>query len=236
MAKFVSVKRFSPLFAGILFAVNLAHLAAVDDLSDRVLHFPLWAMLDAYPGTEEASRVSDNAFAEPVSKIRETAPFLVQGMIYGFTFSYTPSDMLRNVAEAFSFEPVRELGDVDKQRISYTQPRIEGSRLYCWVDFERTANMIFQKKQWESVKSLRVSGRGSGRLEDGFAGILDASRDALKNAVREYGRSIAKNKLKEITGTAIITGTPKIGINSGKYAVTLDFFLQIDIIVPYTQF
>jgi hypothetical protein len=182
--------------------------------------------------------VSSNVFQEPVSKLKETAPFLVQGMVYGFAFSYTPSDSLRNVPEAFSFEPVRELGDDEKQRISYTQPQIdrENNRLQCWVDFERTPSMIFQKKQWESVKNLRVSGRGFGRLEDGFAGITDASRDALKNAVREYGKSVAKNKPKEITGTAIITNTPKIGIISGKYAVTLDFFLQIDIIVPYTQY
>jgi hypothetical protein len=96
--------------------------------------------------------------------------------------------------------------------------------------------MIFQKKQWDTVKHRRVSGRGFGRLEDGFAGITDASRDALKNAVHEYGRSIAKNKPKKITGTAIITNTPKIGIISGKYAVTLDFFLQIDIIIPYTKY
>jgi hypothetical protein len=227
MAKYVSLI--------ILFAAISMGLPAADDNADRLIHIPLWAMLDAYPGTEAASSVSDNVFAEPMSKLRETAPFLVQGMIYGFTFSYTPSDTLRNVPEAFSFEPVKELGD-DERRISYTQPRIEGSRLYCWVDFERTASMIFQKKQWEAVSNLRVSGRGSGRLEDGFLGITEASRDALKNAVREYGRSITKNKPKEITGTAIITGTPKIGIISGKYAVALDFFLQITILVPYTQY
>jgi hypothetical protein len=232
MAKFISLKR---LLAVMLIAVASAALAATEDNASRMIHFQLWAMLEATPGADDAAKKTGNVFDYPVSKLKETAPFLVQGMIYGFRFNYTPSDTLRNVPETFSFEPVRALGE-DEKRINYSTPRIENNRLYCWVDFEKTVGMIFQKKQWETVSTLKISGRGQGKLTDGFSGITEASRDALKNAVREYGRSIEKNKPKEITGTALITGTPRLEMQSGKYEIALDFFLQISIIVPYSQY
>lgn len=73
-------------------------------------------------------------------------------------------------------------------------------------------------------------------IADGFDGITNAANDALKNAVREHYRQILKNKPKEIDGHVIIRGTPQIGINAGRYVVELDFFLETDRIVKYTQF
>ena len=64
----------------------------------------------------------------------------------------------------------------------------------------------------------------------------DAVRNAIKDAVRAYFRTKIKNKPKEIRGRVLLRREPLIGIDAGRYKVQLDFFLETDKIVPYTQF
>ena len=156
-------------------------------------------------------------------------------MVYGWRFEYTPSDRLRGVAEYFNVEEINTIKEEDGS-ITYTKPWFENNRVYCWVEFTRTPQMIWTLKAWNSIQSKKIQGRGTGMIADGFDGITNATNDALKNAVREHYRQILKNKPKEIDGHVIIRGTPQIGINAGRYVVELDFFLETDRIVKYTRF
>ncbi len=196
---------------------------------------PLWAELDAYPGLAEAQDTSAGQFDYPVSRIRQTAPFLMSGMVSGWKFEYTPSDKLRDVDEYFEVTEISPIPDGDGA-IRYSDPWIEDSRLNCWVEYERTPQMIRDYTMWESISHQKIQGRGTGKIADGFDGIRNAARDALKNAVRSYYRGILKNKPKEIDGRVLIRSLPRIGISSGRYVVELDFFLETDRIVKYTQY
>jgi len=119
-------------------------------------------------------------------------------------------------------------------KISYENPWIDENRLYCWVEFECSPQITSWLKQWHSSKYNKISGKGYGLLSDGFDGIKDASAEALKNAIRSYARSITKNKPKEIIGEVIISKNPGLGIQSGRYVVSLDFFLNISRILCYS--
>ena len=59
---------------------------------------------------------------------------------------------------------------------------------------------------------------------------------ALKEAVRQYWRTLEKNKPKEISGTVLLIRDPRIYVKNGQYIVDLDFFLETDRIIKYTQF
>ena len=211
--------------------------AAFSQTPDIVEHIriPLWAELDAYPGLAEAQDTSAGVFDYSTARLKTLAPFIIGGMVYGWNFSYTPSDKLRGVEEYMDFSPVRELGEAE-QSIAYTKPWVEEGKVYCWVEFTRTEAMIRNYYLWASITNDTVHGIGYGKISDGFDGITNAVRDAIKNAVRAYFRTKIKNKPKEIRGKVLLRREPLIGIDAGRYKVQLDFFLETDKILPYTQF
>ena len=224
------------LFAACVFPHAKAG-AAFSQTPDIIEHIriPLWAELDAYPALAEAQDGSAGIFDYSVSRLKTLAPFIIGGMVNGWNFSYTPSDKLRGVEEYVDFSPVQELGEAE-QRIAYTKPWIEEGKVYCWVDFTRTESMIRNYYLWASITNDAVHGTGYGKISDGFDGITDAVRNAIKDAVRAYFRTKIKNKPKEIRGRVLLRREPLIGIDAGRYKVQLDFFLETDKILPYTQF
>lgn len=226
------VERMKKQVSIVIFSLLLGVSAQVPDFMEKI-RIPLWAELDAYPGLAEAGDVSAGQFDYPISRLKKTAPFLLNGMVYGWRFEYTPSDKLRGVEEYFATEEINTINDAD---IVYTKPWFENNRVYCWIEYTRTPQMTWLLNAWKSIKTQKIQGRGTGKISDGFDGITAAADNALKNAVRSHYRGLLKNKPKEIDGRVIIRSTPKIGINAGQYTVELDFFLETDRIVKYTQF
>ena len=224
------------LFAACIFPHAKAG-TAFSQTPDIVAHIriPLWAELDAYPALAEAQDISAGVFDYSTARLKTLAPFIIGGMVYGWNFSYTPSDKLRGVEEYMDFSPVRELGEAERN-ITYAKPRIEDGKVYCWAEFTRTESMIGNYYLWASITNDTVHGIGYGKISDGFDGITNAVRDAIKNAVRAYFRTKIKNKPKEIRGKVLLRREPLIGIDAGRYKVQLDFFLETDKILPYTQF
>ncbi len=199
---------------------------------EELIRFSLWATLEAYP---EAGEVVDsqNPLAHPIKRLQEIVPFFIEGMVCGWSFTYTPSDKTRNVEEFFEFKPLREYPNM-KSFIKYTEPWFEENKLQCWVEFSCPPHLTAWRNTWKNFH--KVSGRGQGKLIDGFDGIYEGATLALKEAVREYARTITKNKPKEIIGEVLVTGLPSIGLKSGRYVVDLDFFLNVSRIISYTVF
>lgn len=194
----------------------------------------LWAGLDAYPGSAEAADLEAGPYDYPIKSMKKVAPYLIQGMVYGWEFSYTPSDKTRGVEEYFELTPIQSLSADDK--ITYSSPWLEESRLNAWVDFTRTENQIQKYNLWASISNKSISAKGYGSFSKGFEGIQEAAADCAKNAVRDYYRKVIKNKPKEITGRLLIRDQPLLGVDSGKYVIKLDFFMESGRIIEYTRF
>lgn len=199
------------------------------------IRFPLWAEVDAYPGMEQEDTSSGENYSYPVSRIREVAPFLINGMIYGWEFDYVPSDKARGVEEYFELREINP-GESLAEKIVYSSPWIEDNKLNCWVEYTRNEIQVRNYNLWSTIKNPVISGRGYGPLEEGFDGIKKAAEEAVKNAVREHYRNITKNKPKEITGSVLVRKTPLLGVDQGRYVINLDFFLEYGRIKQYTQF
>ena len=200
------------------------------------IRFSIWADVDAYPGTEAATEDMDaGEFDYPIARIKEVVPFLMEGLVYGWNFVYTPSDKTRGVEEYFEVTPVRSQNQTSFN-ITYSSVWIENNRFNCWVDYTRTPYEIQTYNLWSSIQNPTIQGRGFGELSLGFEGIKQAAEDALKNAVRDYYRNTIKTKPKEITGRVLLRKTPMIGIDSGRYVIKLDFFLECGTILEYRQF
>ncbi|MGP1457989.1 MAG: hypothetical protein ACTTKL_01575 [Treponema sp.] len=224
--------------SALLFALAAAAFAQEADFSKKI-RIALWAELDAYPDSEdaEAAAGSDSSpFAYSISRLKMTAPFLIDGMVYGWNFTYTPYDRLRGVQERFEITAIGSVGGQNGSGIVYSKPWIADNKVNVWIELERTPEMIFTYNMWRGIQSQKARGKGSGKISDGFEGITEAAKDALKNALRAHYRPILKNKPKEIRGRVLIRRAPLLGIDAGCYALDLDFFLETDKITTYTQF
>ncbi|MCQ2585385.1 MAG: hypothetical protein MJ185_07335 [Treponema sp.] len=215
----------------LIFSLNFALCQAAD------IRFYMWAQLDAFPGSEAARDAEAGQFEYPIKMMKETAPFLVNGMVYGWDFVYTPSDKARGVEEYFEIIPIQsEEKVIDGIEYENSWVSEDDNRFNCFVRFKRNQNQIQSFNLWSSIQNPTVRGTGKGALEKGFEGIKDAATDAVKDAVRTHYQNEIKNKPKEITGRVIIRKDPVIGISSGNYVINLDFFLESGRIKSYSIF
>lgn len=221
----------------IAFTLALLPIAIYAQVPSETLHIrlPLWAELDAYPELKEAQNTSAPVFDYPIRRLKETGPFIIEGMVYGWSFTYTPSDKLRKVAEYFDFKEIQPLGK-DIQRITYLSPWITDNKVNSWVEFTRTPQMLRNYYLWTTIDHPKIHGRGTGKINRGFDGITDAVQEAAKDAIRSYYRQRLKNKPKEITGSLLLKNLPEFGINAGEYTVELDFFLESGRILEYKMY
>lgn len=221
--------------------------AQVPDRTEQ-LRIQVWAELDEFPGGFEensqgrAEKQTDSNAGEKaefealygyaIERTRQIAPFIMEGLLYGWNFEYTPYDKTRGVAEFWEFSRVREFNPA-LNRLSFHNPAVKDGKLLSRVHCDRTQAQQREYQRWTSIVYPKVKGTGTGSVEDGFKGIQEACSQAAKNAVREYWRTLIKNKPKEISGRILLTKEPRIYIKSGQYVVDLDFFLETDRIVPY---
>lgn len=239
--------KFRRLFFFALIFLFFSPIFSQDVSQERLVRILLWAQKEVYPGyfDEEISarekennvaREGESEFAVPVRKIREISPFMLEGMVYGWNFSYTPYDKARGVEEIFEFTPVQQFSKEQVRRISYEQPWTDETNLFAWIEFRRDENQLALYKSWTSIVNPRIRGVGYAKLSEGFDGIQKATGEAMKEAVRNYERTKVKTKPKEICGAVLMSKEPQIGISSGRYKVTLEFFMEIDRIEEYRVF
>lgn len=220
------------LLSFILFFVTFT-LSSQTPSPARHIRLSVWASLDAYPGVEHDKDYEGLEY--PVKCIKEVAPYIINGMVYGWEFYYVPYDKTRGVEE---YLEVNEIVPVEyiSSNIKYSSPWFQDGRLNCWCDFYKDESQIREYYRWSSINNPVISGKGYGNLIEGFNGIKAAADDALKNAIRSYYRSVIKNKPKSIRGKVLIKNSPIIGIDAGRYVFNLDFFLECGKITEYKVF
>lgn len=201
----------------------------------RHIRLPLWAELDAYPGLELSGNMDEGQFDFPISQMHKIAPLIINGMVYGWNFVYVPYDKARGVEEYLEITEIVP-SDVIRGGITYVSPWIENNNLNCWVEYTRTDSQVQSYNLWASIQNPVIGGIGYGSIEKGFEGIEEAARESLKAAIRNYYRKTIKNKPKEITGSVLIRKFPTLGIDSGRYVINLDFFLECGKILEYSVY
>lgn len=242
---------FSFLFAVLIFT-QASFAFSQKAQQDKQLRIELWAELDAYPGlvlsdtlenqssqnsksTESSNSNKNSIYEYAVSRLKEIAPFIMGGMVNGWTFDYTPSDKMRSVEEYFSYSPVQEFNQ-KVNPLEYKKIEVIDGNLDCWVYCNRTKEQQLAYGAWTSIKNPKIHGTGQGSIEEGFDGIKTAVENAIKDAVREYWRTLIKNKPKEIEGKVLLIKAPRIYVKSGKYNVDLDFFMETSRIIKYSYY
>lgn len=204
--------------------------------TQKTIKFPVWVLIEPEPScAEDLDESKNGALTFAITHMRTSVPFILEGLIYGWDFTYTPSDKRRNVEEYFEYNPISEIKIGDKN-ISFSQLKADESRFSCWVSYERSDQQFALRQHWNSIKFPKIKGSGSGSIRDGDEGIHDAYAEAILQAVRSYVQGFTKNKPKEISGTVLLEDYPVLSIQSGRYVAKLELLVKISRIVPYSSF
>ncbi len=216
----------------LLSALLLAFFPLPDRASaETILNEEFWAELEPLVVRGEQSVSMETA----VRRVLEEGRFVFSCMIYGFAFSYTPSDRARNVEEEFELVLHHEIPPGDPGLFVH-QTRREGSRVFVRL---RYGLRDFQESWYRGMRSnvhRAAAGTGEASYYEGHEMKIAAIQNAVKNAVREHARTRIDNKPKKITGTAVLDQAPRIVIGSGAYIAACSVNLRIDEVRPYRAY
>ncbi len=158
---------------------------------------------------------------ELFQRILEEARYVLSGMVYGFTFSYTPYDKGRRVEEEFLLEPYHWIQRGDPN-LFVAEVRVEGSRVYVRV---RYALRDFQEAWYQGLRSNvlpAASGTGEAPFYQGPEGRMKALQEGIKNAIREYARTVMYNKPQTLKGLIVLDAAPRMLLDSGLYKAVVN--------------
>lgn len=200
--------------------------------SPRILRAPVWVYLESVPGSFEETEAET---APPLQEIEEIALFILSGMAGGWVFTYTPSDVQRDVQEEFSLAPIQDITSGDP-RFSMDSLTPTYPRLTCWAQISVDEAISRRLDYWNSIQFNTGKGRGTGERTAENSGIREAYTRAILNAIRTLARSMEKNKPKEISGEVLLREGPRLYADQGLFIAEVRVLVNIRNVVPYTVY
>lgn len=167
--------------------------------------------------------------------VLDEARALLSGMVYGWTFFWTPGDLARKVEDRFDLVPVAEI-PWGSDRLAVRQTQVEEARLFAQVSFLMTPAEELRRRSWAGAAVDAATGAGEAPILDGRGGKLTALANAIKDAVRNHLRTRILNKPREIRGEIVLWEDPRSWVASGAYHAEAKVRLRVLEVVPYRIF
>jgi hypothetical protein len=200
-------------------------------VSAERLIIDVWCELDPVP-TDTEFPMSRQTISR---RLLEEARLYLSAMIYGFRFSYTPSDRIRGVEDRFELQPVAEITWGDP-RLRILEMETRGEKVWAKIHYGLAAYQTARRTSWSSNTLPSTTGIGRGTLLEGVEGKKLSFQESIKQAIREYARKRVFNKPREITGEVLLWDEPAVRIGSGSYISSVKIKLFIREIIPYAVY
>jgi len=170
----------------------------------------------------------------------EEAAIFFSAMIYGWSFNYDVGEKARRIEEKLELTPKGEIREGDP-RLSVTDVEVNESKLIIWADYQLTDAQQSRMKTWRSGMIRNTQGLGYGPSSIGeYPGWLQLKKTALEDAARAALRTMLRgserNRPKEVTGFISLASFPRFFIDSGRWAASARFRVQITEIIPYAAY
>ena len=161
--------------------------------------------------------------------------FIFAGMIYGFSFTYVPSDIRRGVEEVFELGPQGEIfpGDLN---LEVYQTRKTQSRFFTSAMYKVNDGQKRRLAYWDSAVFPVAEGVGRTNFFLGIEQKIEASKRGILEAIRSYLRKRVYDKPKKISGFARFTEVPYFTIDAGEFASKVRTALDIREIEYYKSY
>ena len=223
-----------PIF---LFLFCLAGAGAqVRDLP--VFNNEFWFFAENSPTLEVIEKTEQEKREEADKKIKnllEEAVFVYSGMIYGFSFSYTPSDRARGIKEEFSITPIAAIQFGDPA-MSVKTTRKEKARTIVRLEYRCDKRHQSWLDYWNSSTFPVIGGTGTSFASEGVTSRIEAMEQAAKDGIRNYMRGRIHNKPKIITGNFVFKEAPAIMFAANMYTASVKIKLEIVTVENYNFF
>jgi hypothetical protein len=167
--------------------------------------------------------------------VLEEARTLLSGMVFGWTFSWTPSDASRKVADRFDLVPVAEI-PWGSDRLAVRQTQVEEARLFAQVSYTMSPGEQLRRESWAGAVVDAATGTGEAPTMKGRDAKLEALGNAIKDAVRNHLRTRIFNKPREIRGEVVLWDDPQVWVTSGSYHAVARIRLRVVEVIPYRIF
>lgn len=167
--------------------------------------------------------------------VLEEARTLLAGMVYGWTFVWTPSDLSRKVEDRFELTPVAEI-PWGSERLVVRQTQLEDTRLFAQVSYTMDPAEQLRRESWAGAVVDAATGAGEASTMKGRQAKLEALANAIKDAVRNRLHTRILNKPREIRGEVVLWDDPQVWVGQGAYHAVARIRLRVTDIVPYRIF
>jgi len=170
----------------------------------------------------------------------DEASVFLSAMIYGWSFNYDVGEKARQTTEILELAPVSLIQTGDPA-LKVTDTEIRDMRLRVWTDYHLSEAQQRRMQVWRSGTVRNAQGVGYGPFFiDEYPGWLElkkiALEDAAKTAIRQMLRGSERNRPKEATGFISLASFPRFFIDSGRWAASARFRVQIVEIIPYSAY
>jgi hypothetical protein len=188
---------------------------------------------------EPLVRIGPGPYPIPVEvakkNLLEEGRMLVSGMIFGWDFSYTPSDKARRVEEDFVLTPVASV-PWGSPRLHVTETEVSNTRLWARISYTLDEQESHRRAAWDSNTAALSTGQGAADLQLGDAAREKALERAIRDAIRRSLDTRYLNKPREITGEVVLWDDPTMIVRSGTYTTTATVKLVVRDLIPYRIF
>jgi len=173
----------------------------------------------------------------------QEASLYYSAMIYGWSFHYDIGERARGIKEDFDvFEPMGEVRWGDP-RLTVTDVEFrDDSQIRVWTDYRMSELQAKRIQAWRTgtVRNAQAIGYCpiTGPTPDsGWLEIRNAVlKDAARAAVRDILRGSERNRPKEAVGFISLASFPRFYVDSGQWAASVRFRVQINEIIPFAAY
>jgi hypothetical protein len=189
----------------------------------------------AFQGVEKNQDEQKEKSNKKIKELLDEAVFVYSGMIYGFTFTYTPSDLKRGVKEEFSIVPTATIQYGDPA-MSVKSTRGENAKTFVRLEYRCQGHHQPWLDYWSSSTFPVIAGSGTSFVNEGAASRIEAMEQAVKESIRNYMRERIHNKPKSISGNFVFKEVPVLTQTAGLYTASVKIKLDVVNIETYNVF
>ncbi len=222
-----SVRAFAAVLAASLGGV--APCAGQTTADSPVLRHEFSCALERRPGSEGSVVVGPE---EAGARLRTEAAWVYMGMIHGFEVEYVPLDIGRNVHESFAAKPAWKERS-QRKGLSLADVRIEETTVKAYVEYRMTRSESSRYAGWRALGAAPFQSEGRASEASGPDARFTAMEQAVKLAVKEYARSLEKNRPRRVRALAAFERPPTIRVDQGLYVASARILIKVLEIVPY---
>jgi hypothetical protein len=168
-------------------------------------------------------------------ELLEQGRVLFSAMIYGWTFTYVPGDLARQLKESFTLTPVAEI-PWGSPRLQVRETEIEEAKLWARLSYALNEDESRRRLAWESNTAALSSGRGQAKVNEGASARMASLKDAVRDAIRRSLDSRYINKPREIDGEVVLWDDPLTLVGFGAFSTSAKVKLLVRELVPYRIF